>query len=131
MLQESHEVVEKLLNEMKPILLRCGCNPNHVRVAVGDFKLKTYNTAYDWLHRLYLSDAYAEAKRIYDMRTPETWVMYDLMGTEGLWEQEALEAAGVAVKRLWRTKKPRLFGKDKAPPEDPYPEEESDGEAEA
>lgn len=126
MLKEAHQTVETLLNEMKPSLLLAGCNPNHVRVASGDFKLKTYNDAYDWLHRIYLSDVYAAVKKIYDMRTPETWVTYALMGTEGLWEQEAIADAGVALKRRWRTKKPRLYGRDKAPPEEQYPEEPED-----
>ena len=126
MLKDAHSTVSTLLDEMKPLLLLSGCNPKHVRVADGDFKLKMYNDAYDWLHRIYLSCEYAAVKAVYDTRTPETWLMYEAMGTEGLWEQEAIAAAGVALKKLWRTKKPRLFGLDKEPPKDPYIEDEDD-----
>lgn len=125
MLKEAHATVETLLDEMKPILLLSGCNENHVRVADGDFKLKLYNDSFDWLHRIYLSPEYAAVRKIYEMRTPSTWVMYALMGTEGLWEQDAIIDRGIALKKLWRTKKPRLFGKDKLVPEE-YPEEDED-----
>lgn len=117
-MKDARETVQKLLTEMEPILLLVGCNPNQVRVAEGEFKLKSYNVAYDWLHKLYLGPEYSVAEEIYKSVPEHAWKNYAAMGTEGLWEQEAIKEQGAPLLKAWRTKRPRLFGRDQKPKAD-------------
>ncbi len=105
--------IENLLVEMKRILF-VACVPKHqIRIRSGKHKTDTYANAFDWLHNLYMSDAYHQVKAIYNLLPEEIWRRYDLFEIEGLREQILLEAACKKLFKAWRTKRPQLFNKDK------------------
>jgi len=98
---------------MKKILLVAGSPKHQIRMRSGRHKIPTCAKAFDWLHNLFLHPDYIELIRIYALCKPELWYAYESMGITGLREQVLLEEASKKVLKLWRTKRPQLFGKDR------------------
>lgn len=114
MTKQAREDVEKLLEELRPLLKAAKIPEHQINVAKGrNYKVHHFAAAYDWLHQLSLCPQLAEVRKAYALREPEVWAMYDAMGTEGLREQEILQEAGIKLQKRWRVKRPRIFGKDK------------------
>lgn len=114
MTKQSRSDLEKLLEEQAPFLRIAGVPEQQINVAKGpNYKVHHYVRAFDWLHEFILSDELAAWKRVRAMRPEETWKHYDLIGVEGLREQELLQEASKKLLRRWRLKRPRMFGPDR------------------
>ena len=98
---------------MKPILLVAKIPKHQIRVRSGNHKIQTCANAFDWLHDLYMSDAYRQVKAIYALLPEEIWQRYKLFEIEGLREQIMLEIACKKLFKAWRTRRPQLINKDK------------------
>jgi len=112
--------IHRLLDSIERYLIMAGVPANQIRIAQGvDYSIKVCAKAYDWLHRLSMSAEMDELKRVRALRNEEQWSHYTFMGIEGLTEQVMLKKAGIALLKVWRTKRPRMFGPDPKP-EEPY-----------
>ena len=111
--KNARETIQTLLTEMRPLLLLASCPKHQIRVRSGSHRIQSCSTAFDWLHNLYLSDAYSDVKKIYNLLPEETWRRYKLFNFEGLREQELLKNACRALWLAWRKKRPSLFNKDR------------------
>ena len=98
---------------MKPLLVVAGVPKYQIRIRSGKHKIETYARAFDWLHDLYMSDAYHQVKYVYNLLPEEIWQRYKLFEIEGLCEQIMLEAACKELFKAWRSKRPQLFNKDR------------------
>lgn len=98
---------------MKPFLVVSNVPKYQIRVRSGKHKTQTYAKAFDWLHDLYMSDAYHQVKYIYNLLPKEIWERYVLFEIEGLREQVMLEAACKELFKAWRKRRPQIFNKDK------------------
>lgn len=112
--KDTRESLTGLLIIMKPILLAAGIPEEQIRMRNGRHQIKTCAKTYDWLHDLYMSNDYSGVRAIWKLVDPETWRRYKLFEIEGLKEQELLEHASKKLRKAWKTKRPRLLGKDRA-----------------
>jgi len=112
--REAREDLESLLEKLRKTLQISGIPETQLNVSRGRrLKSQHFVTAYDWLHEFSCSDELAEFNKAFALRPPEVWIMYEAMGTEGLREQEILQAAAKALQKRWRAKRPRIFSPDK------------------
>ena len=114
MSKDARSSLTGLLEEMKPILLAADVPKEQIRMRSGQHQIKTCAKTFDWLHNLYMSEAYRDVKIIWNLVNPETWRRYKLYEIEGLKEQELLGQASKRLRKAWRSKRPRLLGKDRA-----------------
>ena len=98
---------------MRPILLVANVPKYQIRIRSGKHKIGTYVKAFDWLHDLYMSDAYHQVKYVYNLLPKEIWDRYTLFEIEGLREQVMLEKACKKLFKAWRKKRLQLFNKDR------------------
>jgi hypothetical protein len=102
---------------MKPYLVAAGVPEGQIRMACGNHKIKTCIAAFDWLHNIYMSKEYKALVFAWDLLPPIVWNRYKMFELQGMREQLILESAVGPVLKLWRDKRPRIFGKDKPLPE--------------
>jgi len=98
---------------MRTLLLVAGVPEKQIRIRTSKSHIETLSKAFNWLHDLYLSPEFAELKSVWALLPEKTWRRYDLFEIEGLREQELLKIAKKKVLRLWKTKRPVIFNKDK------------------
>lgn len=112
--------IESLLNEMKPLLLEGKCKAVHMSERTPDeYKTEYLADVYDWLHQLYLGEAYAEAVKAWALVPPEQWANYKVLGAHGLREQLILESALRDLQKAWKANRPGFFNhKKKHEPEE-------------
>lgn len=111
--KDTRDSLTGLLIIMKSILLAAGIPEEQIRMRSGQHQIKTCAKTYDWLHDLYMSNAYQDVRAIWRLVDPETWRRYKLFEIDGLKEQELLECASKKLRKAWKTKRPRLLGKDR------------------
>lgn len=111
---QARENVQKLLDDLTPILRLAGVPKSQINVARGrKYRTRHFLAAFDWLHSFSLSLEFTTFQEVYALRPPEVWENYAAIGVEGLREQDMLQEAGRNLVRRWRAKRPRMFGKDK------------------
>lgn len=98
---------------MKPILLVAKVPESQINFKAGHHKISVCASAFDWLHLISISDEFTKLKWLYGLLPPEVWKRYELHGFEDMPEQLLLNAAGKKLLKLWRTGRPRVFGKNK------------------
>lgn len=111
--QESWKTIERLLNEMRPLLIEVGIR-NAVMPVVDpevNIALSLMNDSFDWLHRLYLSPEYKAALRIFLCVPASHWEGYRANNIHNLREQVLLAEKAMPLRKLWRTNRPAFFGK--------------------
>lgn len=114
MTRQSRIDVERLLGEYSRILRFAGIPEQQINVAKGPkYKVHHFVKAFDWLHDFILSHEMSEWKRIRSMREESSWIIYNLVGIEGLQEQVLLQEASKNLLKRWRQKRPRMFGPDR------------------
>jgi len=109
----SNETLIGLLTEMRPLLLVAGVPKCQIQIRTSKSHIKTLVKAFDWLHNLYLSPEFAELKSVWGLLPEETWKRYTLYEIKDLREQELLKVAQKKVLKLWKTKRPVIFNKNK------------------
>jgi len=111
--KDARSSLENLLNEMRPLLLVAGVPTHQIRMRSGRHKIATCVKAFDWLHDIYLSEEYRQIKYVWSLLPPEVWKRYETVSLEDTREQILLSNAQVALLKLWKNKRPRLFGKNR------------------
>jgi hypothetical protein len=99
---------------MREVLLVAGVPIEQIRMRNGCHKIQTCAKAFDWLHQLYISPEFKELERVYNLLPVEVWIRYNLLEVTDTREQLMLIKAKDKVIKLWRKKRPQLFGKDRA-----------------
>lgn len=127
MTERAREDVERLLGQIADLLRVAGVPEQQLNVAQGrNIKVHHYANAYDWLHQFSLCPQLEALRAAYALRPPKVWEMYTAMGTEGLREQDILQEAIDPLRKRWRLKRPRIFGKDRPMEEDEDEQEDSE-----
>ena len=111
--ETSNESIFGLLQKMRPLLLVAGVPEEQIRVRAGKPRIETLSRAFNWLHDLYMSPEFENLISVWKLLPKETWAKYKLFEFEGLREQELLKVAQKKVLKLWKTKRPVIFNKDK------------------
>ena len=84
--------------------------PDHqLCIIPKEYKTKTLAFAFDWLHEVYMSEAWEKTARIWKSVSPEIWERYELLGVTDLTEQRLLIEEGKKLLRVWKSNRPRLF----------------------
>lgn len=113
--------VETLLEQMKPLLIEAGVPERQVAMPKGklpeEIPIPHYVKAFDWLHNLATSPEWTELKRIKALCPDHVWAAYKAQQITGLREQLMLQSAQLAVRKLWKFKRPSLFGRTYKPKE--------------
>lgn len=109
----ANETINSLLDEMRPLLLIAGVPKEQIRVRSGKPQIQTLSRAFDWLHDLKMSLEYRAMVIVWKLLPESTWKRYDLYQITGLREQELLKTAKKKLLKLWKTKRPSIFNKDK------------------
>jgi hypothetical protein len=119
-LQQAWEEVEKLLDELRFVLVESGVPEHQVQMPRTDngdpadplrIQSDTYIKAFDWLHNLSISSAYAGVLKVKALLPQHIWDMYKLQGLRGLQEQLLLDKAQIKLRKLWKQNRPTFFGK--------------------
>lgn len=107
--------VEALLTEMKPLLVEAGIPERQVKMPEGkpaeEIPIDQYVKAFDWLHKLATSPEWYELHRIKALCPDHVWANYKAMQITGLREQLMLQACQFEIRKLWKNKRPSLFGR--------------------
>lgn len=115
MAQQAWEDVEKLLSQMRPLLLEAKIPERQTKMPEGrppdQIPVEQYVKAFDWLHKLSQTAEYLELKRVYGLLKPATWQAYRANAITGLREQLLLEAASIALRKAWKLNRPSFFGR--------------------
>ncbi len=109
----SDETINSLLDEMRPLLIVAGVPKGQIRVRSGKLQIATLSKAFDWLHNLKMSPTFEDLIKVWKLRPESTWGRYKLYQIDGLKEQELLGVASKKVLKLWKTKRPLIFNKDR------------------
>ncbi len=113
MTRDARTDIEKLLSKLRPILLVAGAEKHHTRMRSGHHKIETCIKAFDWLHNISISEEYYNLKYVWGLLPEEIWHRYDRCGVTETREQSMLADAKIKLLKLWRSGRPRLFGKDR------------------
>lgn len=112
---QAFENVETLLKELAPLLIESGVPTHQVKMPAGRLPefipVEKFAEAFDWLHLLSQSEAYAAVIKVKKLRTQEIWDRYKAYGIRGLQEQILLEAAQLRLRKAWKTNRPSFFGR--------------------
>jgi hypothetical protein len=115
MAKQARADVEKLLKSIASLLKLAGIPKHQINVAQGPrYNSSHFARAFDWLHEFKLSEEFVGLQEAWDLRPPDVWAHYELIGVEGLAEQLILEKAKKAVQTRWRQKRPRMFGPNRS-----------------
>lgn len=113
-MQQAWSDIEKLLNEMKPYLVEARCKA----VQMSERDPNEYNgqhlaDVFDWLHQLYLSEAYTNVLAAKALVPESMWQNYKLLGVTGLREQMILESRLRELLKAWKANRPGFFNHKK------------------
>lgn len=95
---------------MRPLLRVAGVPPKQINIRIDNAKLDTLLKAFDWLHNVKLSKEWEDIEYAWALLPEETWRKYKLFDIQDLREQVILESAQKALRKLWKTNRPRIFG---------------------
>lgn len=109
----SNESINSLLDTMRDLLIVAGVPKGQIRVREGKPQVATLSKAFDWLHNLKISPAFEDLIKTWKLLPEATWARYKLYQIEGLKEQELLIIASKKILKLWKTKRPAVFNKDR------------------
>jgi len=112
-MKDARTSIEDLLDQMRPVLVEIGIPVEQINMRCGHHLIKTCNVAFDWLHDIFVSNEFQELLRIWNLLPENIWKRYRMHGFEDFREQILLSEAGRDVIKLWRCKRPRLFGKNR------------------
>lgn len=112
-MKDARATIEKLLDDMRPLLLAAGVPKAQVHMRRGAFRINTCNVSFDWLHNIAMSTAYKDMVYAHGLRPQEIWDRYKLLEIEGLAEQVLLSRASKALLKRWRKQRPTMFAKDR------------------
>ena len=112
----SNETIVDLLSEMQPLLLVAGVPEHQIHIRTNNSHIETLSKAFNWLHDLFMSSEFAELKSVWALLPEITWMRYALYDIKDLREQELLKIAQKKVLKLWKTKRPIIFNKNKKKP---------------
>lgn len=98
---------------MKPLLLKAGVPARQINIRNSKAKIDTLLKAFDWLHDVRMSKEYEEIDYAWNLVPSVIWKRYERLGLTGLREQAILEKAKRALLKLWKTKRPKIFGTKK------------------
>lgn len=107
------ENLEALLSKMRPYLVGAGIKKAQVNLRKGKHKTDTVAKAFDWLHDLYMHDDYGVHMYTFDLVPQKMWARYATLGITGLAEQKLLAKSSLPVRKLWKIKRPQIFGREK------------------
>lgn len=128
-MQQAFENVEKLLSDMRPLLLQAGIPERQTLMPTGRepdrIKLEVYVEAFDWLHRIYTSGEWAATVKARKLVPEERWATYKAHGFTGLQEQLILESANIKLRKVWKFQRPSFFGKVYSDEESTDPQQDS------
>lgn len=117
-MKEAWDGVSKLLDELHFILIESGIPQRQISMPlfIGEadpcrIKAETYVEAFDWLHAISLSQEYITVVKVKTLLPQSNWDLYKLQGFRNFQEQILLEKAQLALRKLWKTKRPSFFGK--------------------
>lgn len=109
----SSESISSLLDTMRSLLIVAGIPKEQIRIRKGKPRIETLSKAFDWLHNLKISPAFEDLIKVWKLLPEAIWARYKLYQIEGLKEQELLIIASKKVLKLWKTKRPAVFNKDR------------------
>lgn len=133
-MQDSWNDVQKLIDELKFLLLKSGVPERQVTMPEASpqwIRPEKYIEVFDWLHNLKLSPEYLAAGKAWAMVKPDVWAMYELHGFTGLTEQLILQEALSNLRKRWKLNRPSFFGRKFRDNTDDPSESETDAEQEA
>lgn len=113
-MQDSWNAVQRLIEELKPLLLESGVPERQVTMPEADptwIVVTKYDDIFTWLHELKLSPEYEAAVRAWKLVKPEVWQGYKDHGFTGLQEQNILQAALAKLRKRWKLNRPSFFGR--------------------
>jgi hypothetical protein len=105
--------IESLLKKLKPFLLIAGVPKDQIHMRSGSHKIDTCVKAFDWLHKVCISEEYHNLKYVWNLLPAEIWSRYERLEVTDTREQGMLADAKIRLIKLWRDGRPRLFGKDR------------------
>lgn len=122
-MQQAWDDVQRLLNEVRPHLLRAGIPDRQLVMPLspaGEIRVERYVEIFDWLHEFMLSDEWSALMKAWKLRPENIWENYRLHEIKGLQEQLLLEKAQVGIRKRWKLNRPFFFGRQfkKGKPDD-------------
>jgi hypothetical protein len=106
-------ILNDFLVKMRPYLIAAGIPKEQINVRKGNHKVDTYLKAFDWLHDLFMSEDYRHHIYVWDLVTPEIWASYAALQITGLREQDMLAESSKTIRKLWKTRRPQVIGRNK------------------
>jgi hypothetical protein len=113
-MQQAWDDVQRLLNEVRPHLLRAGIPDRQLVMPLspaGEIRVERYVEIFDWLHEFMLSDEWSVLMKAWKLRPEHIWANYELHEIKGLQEQILLEKAQVGIRKRWKLNRPFFFGR--------------------
>lgn len=114
-MQQAWDNVAKLLADMTPLLAEAGIPVRQLKMPTGrppeEIKIDQYTKAFDWLHLLKTSPQWERLVGIKALLPQKVWDLYKSHRITNLREQVLLAEAQLAVRKLWKCKRPSFFGR--------------------
>lgn len=113
-MQQAWEDVEKMLQQVRPHLLRAGIPERQLSMPEAEpaeIRIERYLEIFDWLTALIASDEWTALMKVWKLRPERIWADYILHEIKGLQEQILLETAQAGIRKRWKLERPFFFGR--------------------